>query len=899
MPIPQRPKNFPNKAATKCTEWHQRLTFAVDAGIASTVFVAPMFMGGRGPVGRFVFVLCVAVTAMLWCARQCIGERTAWRKSGAEALLLAGLGLLLLQLIPVPASILSLLSPQISELLPLWSPSAETAVLLGTWNQVSLHPFATQNGLATYVAYATLFLVVFQRFESRHDVERLLRLIAVATCIMAVLGLAQFLLSNGKFLWVFAHVSRDTTDVVKGPFQNQNHFAHLLALGIGPLLWWLASLQSESKGRHARGSRGSRGFRGSGNYLEDPTVQSQALWIALGTVTFAALLTFSRGGVVVTLLAAAMGVGLLSWQRMFSKRALVVVAAIACLVVVSLSIHGYGSLARKLGTFSEAESIDELSHGRWALWSAHFKAIPDFWLLGSGVGTHRDIYPTYLSEHFDVEFTHGESGYFQLLLETGVLGTGLIFVGLVLAGRWATLPLFRSTDRTTVACVAAILPGLLVSVFHSLGDFVWYIPACMTTTVLLLASACYLFRCSLPSSDPTEQPSSIFIPRSAWMATSVVCLLLFTQLAGSLLGPAKAAPSWYEYQRVLKTTDTVIWHETASEDLAAMAANVEATVIASPRDARAHAQLAGLYLQEFDIVQQGSRNPMPLSQIRDAALASQFASRRQLDDWLDLAVGENRQLFDLAYEHALQSVRLCPLQGEAYALLARLAFLEGPDTDRKGLYVQQALLVRPYHSRVHFVAGQESLLAGDVEQAMVHWKNAFHGEREVQDELVRELAAAIPAAELLVAMEPGGRGLEAMFNHYKQAGEVESAKVVATRYTQYLTEKLSTDPKVNKLGTLKRLSNLYEYLESPDKAILLAQEASALAPSDFDVRFRLAHLLIAAGRFEEAQVELQWCARRKPDHAGIRQLLATANRKSLLRQADASTASPSGEPSRQ
>ncbi|MDA1055489.1 MAG: O-antigen ligase family protein [Planctomycetota bacterium] len=909
MPVPQRPNNLKNNANLNDNLWQQRLTTAVDLGIASTVLVAPLFMGGRGPVGRFVFVLCVAVTAMLWCARQCVSERAAWRRSGAEILLLAGLGLLILQLIPLPHAVLSLLSPQVSELLPLWTPHSDIAFQLGTWNQVSLHPMATQSGLATYIAYAMLFLVTLQRLAEMQDVQRLLRLIAVATCVMAILGLAQFLFGNGKFLWVFEHVSRDTSKVVKGPFQNQNHFAHLLALGIGPLLWWLSIKGSDPICRNGR-KRAShkRGPTPFSTQLQNPAVQSQILWIALGTVTFAALLTFSRGGVIATLLAAITGVAFLSWKQMFSRRALAVVSVIACLMVVSLSIHGYEPLARRLATLNGSQPIEEFAHGRWELWNAHLKAIPDFWLLGSGVGTHRDIYPTYLEEHFDVEFTHGESGYLPLVLETGLLGSSLLLVGMYFSFRWALFPFLRSTDRATVACAAAIVPGLIVSVVHSLGDFVWYIPACMTTTVLLLAAACYLFHSTAtPGSSETASETGldsrshrlIYAPRLAWIGTSVACLVTFALATSTLLGPATAAPRWYEYQRLANSTGAANWQPTTPEDLAALATSVEATVHANPSDARAQAQLAGLYLQQFDVAQQHAQNPMPLTQIRDAALASEFSSKQQLDQWLDVAVGENRRFFDAALDHALRSVRLCPLQGEAYALLARLTFLEGPDADRKRLYVQQALRVRPYHSRVQFVAGQDALLAGNVEEAFSHWKKAFHGEREVQDELVRELTGVVPANDLLEALAPDRRGLEALLSHYKRVGEAESAKVVATYYTHYLAEQFRSDPAIDKPGTLKRLSSLHEYLDSPDEAIRLAQEAAILAPADFDVKLRIGRLLVTAGRFKEAQVELQWCARRRPDHAEIRKLLTAANRGSLLRQADASTAPTVPQPLRQ
>lgn len=867
-------------------EWQQRLGMAIDLGIASTVLFAPLFMGGRGPIGRFVFVLCVAVTGALWCVRQCIAKEAVWRKTGAEILLLAGLGFLILQLIPWPSSIISLLSPHVSELLPLWNTSPDSGFRLGIWNQVSLHPMATQSGLATYVAYATLFLVTFQRLEEVRDVQRLLRLLAVSTCFMAVVGLAQFLFGNGKFLWVYEHVSRDTSYAVKGPFQNQNHFAHLLALGIGPLLWWLSSSQSNPR-KH-------RGFTRLGH----STVPAQALWIALGTVTFAALLTFSRGGVIAIVLAAASGVALMAWNKMLSRRALGAVATITVVMLISLSIHGYEPLARKLGTFQESQSISELSRGRWELWNAHLKAIPDFWLLGSGVGTHRDIYPTYLEEHFNVEFTHGESGYFSLALETGVIGAGLFLVGLALAARWSFISLLQNTDRKSVACATAIVPGLIASVIHSLGDFVWYIPACMTTTVLLLAAACRVYHASRSATEDAA-PISIAAPRLAWISVSLACVFAMAFATSHLARPAIAAPKSYEYLRLANSSGLSNMTPTTLDDMVAMKSILEAAVRANENDARTQLQLASLYLQHFDLAQQSAENPMPLTQIRDAALASQFSSRQQLDNWLDLAVGENRHLFDAALEHALQSVRLCPLQGEAYALLARVAFLEGSDANRKRLYVEQALNVRPFHSRVQFVAGQESLFDGDVKEALSLWKKAFHGEHEVQGELIRELTAVIPANDLLEALTPDQQGLDALISHYKKVGDADSAKVVAVYFTHYLVDQSSSNSNLDQVWTLKKLSSLHEYLDSPDEAIRLAQEAERFEPAEFNAKLRLARLLVKAGRFTEAQAELQWCARRQPDHKETRSLLATANRGAISQQADAAIRPQSGQPFRQ
>ena len=193
--------------------------------------------GGAQPVGRLLFVGCACWIAVAWSLHQCFARRAWWTSSRYEWLLLLGFGVVVLQLIPMPGTLLQRLSPAVYQLLPLWSGESVTAQL-GHWRQISLAPAETRGGLVMYLAYAMLFVTVVQRIRSIEDVERLLRWIACASTAMALLGLLQFLVGNGRFLWVYEHPSRNTFDAVKGAFANQNHFAHFLALGLGPLLWW-------------------------------------------------------------------------------------------------------------------------------------------------------------------------------------------------------------------------------------------------------------------------------------------------------------------------------------------------------------------------------------------------------------------------------------------------------------------------------------------------------------------------------------------------------------------------------------------------------------------------------------------------------------------------------------
>ena len=64
----------------------------VDLGILAVVFLAPLFMGGRGPVGKFVLVSLVCLTVVVWAVAQCRLANGQWQRSGVEWLLMAGIG---------------------------------------------------------------------------------------------------------------------------------------------------------------------------------------------------------------------------------------------------------------------------------------------------------------------------------------------------------------------------------------------------------------------------------------------------------------------------------------------------------------------------------------------------------------------------------------------------------------------------------------------------------------------------------------------------------------------------------------------------------------------------------------------------------------------------------------
>ena len=320
------------------------------------------------------------------------------------------------------------------------------------------------------------------------------------------------------------------------------------------------------------------------------------LAIGLGIVAFAGLLTFSRGGVVALVLAAVTCLAALLRAGVAGKKSLLAIAGLVVLVAAALAIHGYEPLARRLGSLGESRSIDELCHGRHALWKAHQAAIPKFPILGTGVGTHREVYPIYMREYFAGEFSHAESGYLHLLLETGFTGLACMLLGIATAVRWSLSHTARAPEasprRQGIRLVPAHcwLPSSPASSIRWVISFGSFPPACRSR-VLLLACVCRLAQLadsvctagtrisrvgsakdggafwskrvrSKPSSARpfsrcgdrlpekcalAEEPN---LPRPAWICLAIGVLAISGVMLWDRVPPGLAAMHWDEYQKV-------------------------------------------------------------------------------------------------------------------------------------------------------------------------------------------------------------------------------------------------------------------------------------------------------------------------------------------------------------
>ena len=849
-----------------------------DAGMLAILVVAPLCMGGRHPLGEFVFVSLVAFLTSLWLMGQCLIDRAKYTCSGVEGLLIAGVVLVGAQLISVPQSLLAIVSPGLADALPLWS-SGPATVAESSWNTISIAPHETMSGLSLFIAYGMLFTVLVQRLRSIDDAERMLKLVAIATLSMAGVGLAQYFFGNGRFLWVYDHPFRDSSSTVMGTFQNRNHFAHFMSLGIGALIWWVwKSCQTTSMPEHRPNQT---------QWNQPPTgaaagqLRISLLFIALGLCGVAVLFSLSRAGIAVFAGASLVCALILGAKSLIGRKAIGAILAVTVLTGIGAILYGTQSLETRFESLIDAGSLQEASSGRRQIWAAVMRGIPEFIGTGSGVGTHRYVYPRYISGDHRAEYSHAENGYLQVLLETGIAGASLLALGILICGIWCLKAFRNSKSERHAACLAAVAAGIAASIAHSVVDFVWYIPACVSMTIFLLAIA---WRLNQPGND-TLTDRGIVLPRFAWCGAAIVFsgvayLMLVTHSDAAL-----ANSHWDSFHR-LSLAEADLEFGDSEETLDLRIEHLEKLLSIDAANPRAHLNLASLLRLKFDAEQSKSGIPMPLAQIRDAANTSPFETREALDLWLGKILSDRRDYLDRSLAHARQAVVLCPMQGEAYIFMAELNFLRESNRENELALIDQALKTRPEAPPVLVTAGREALLAGDNEVGLTHFKKVFTLGGQYQWLVIQALGRQ-DADFFFEQFSFDDTALTSLRNHYAGLGNHEQSQIVGTKLAKDLVEQATSETGVAAALTWSRAQDAFTFLKDERNALQAARNAVAANPHEYALRKNLVNLLVAQKKFDEAVPLLEWCLKQYPDNSTLKETLFQA--RSQIQQASFTT----------
>ena len=434
-------------------------------------------------------------------------RRTTTKRSPLLTLLAIATGLTVLQLLPMPAVIASLISSGKAELVAdnarAWGEPAPAAVM------ASYDPPATLVELAKLCGYAALAFAAVRLSAQRRTRLGLAKIAVGAATAVALVSLFHRAVGATHLYGIF---EAPVAEPLLSPLINNNHLASLTAMAV-PLALGLAVA--------------SAGVTRTAGIL--------AALICAATT----LLTVSRGGavglcagvvVVVVVLVVQRRSGAAHDGRRASASVVIPGIAIAVCAVALLAVFTATEVANEIA----ATRFDELSQPRskFQIWGRAAAMLTENRWLGTGRGAFEPAF-TRWAEVGDMTYSHAEDSYVQAAVDWGVPGAGALAIAavlLVLAAlrRWSNGPL-----------EAGALGTLGALAVHDIADFSLEMPPIAMMAILAFA----ILVPARVGTDPTgDGRTKALAPRTLWLRSGLVAAALAVlALAASGLGRSARA----------------------------------------------------------------------------------------------------------------------------------------------------------------------------------------------------------------------------------------------------------------------------------------------------------------------------------------------------------------------
>jgi len=161
------------------------------------------------------------------------------------------------------------------------------------------------------------------------------------------------------------------------------------------------------------------------------------------------------------------------------------------MVVLAFGISGWIGFSDSLLERFDQTTLEAKRTNRLGHWQETWPAVSDMGLLGSGLGSYKDVHRLYRTTHETTIFSHAESQYFQTLVEMGWPGLVLLLVCWGLVYYYSAFGLWRGRSPVTIAVSTAGI-FLCVSVMvASAFDFGLYQSANMIGMAVVTGALAY------------------------------------------------------------------------------------------------------------------------------------------------------------------------------------------------------------------------------------------------------------------------------------------------------------------------------------------------------------------------------------------------------------------------
>ena len=467
------------------------------------------------------------------------------------------LGLMSLQLLPLPASFVKFISPGAYEVYsPILSLSGDS-----DWISLSVDKRATLHEMLRVGTCCLMYILTVQLLSYPDKLRSATNIVVFLAAAIAFLAIVQNVSSPDKIYWM-RRVPENAQPF--GPWVNPNQFAGYIEL-LCPLAFALFLFyKPRVSGYESLREKFVSFFTVPGIHFH--------FFLGFGMVlmVLSVFVSLCRGGILSVIVAGVVFILLVKWK--FPGRGKTTFLFISVCILLATSWFGWDIILSEFNQGFDQEG--NLSDGRLTLWSDTFEIIKNFPAFGAGFGSFLYIYPLYKTIGDSLIYDHAHNDYLELLTDGGVIGITLVawFVLAVLFHGWKLVRVRR--DRYAVLVGIGCISGIIALLAHSITDFNMHNSAVAYYFFFLcgLLVASVNIRFSHYSSSSLLKPQS---RRFTFLLTLFGCFLVSL----TLLTQWGAYSAWFKYTPV---ANIYINKQLSKKYLLKIADNMEKAVFWDP-----------------------------------------------------------------------------------------------------------------------------------------------------------------------------------------------------------------------------------------------------------------------------------------------------------------------------
>jgi len=424
------------------------------------LIIAPLAFGSVETWALLILEVLIILSAVSYSIFVVKEKKTFYSVPGLIPLIIL-CEFILIQIIPLPQSLVKIVSPSSWELY-----KNTVGIFKDTpFMTISINKSATISEFIRFSVCTIFYVISVQIFSDRNNIRNGIKTISIFGFILAFSSICQLFLRKDYALW-FRYIPDNS--MIVGPYVCHNHYAGLMEM-IFPLS---AILYLYSKPRFIYGSFRERivDSIGSAQMMRSLKYAFFALTIAVSI-----FLSLSRGGIIGFVFGATVLFSFLKHYSNENKSNLIRPIFFVTIVALIITWFGWEDISNR---FTDIKyEVEGLSYSRLSIWKDCLPLLKDFFISGSGFGTFRWIFPAYQSFYGDRIIDHAHNDYFEFMSNGGIISVMLI--GVFLFSMIATGFRFLAVrkDRYPIMVSAAAFSGLISIFLHSVFDFNMQIPA--------------------------------------------------------------------------------------------------------------------------------------------------------------------------------------------------------------------------------------------------------------------------------------------------------------------------------------------------------------------------------------------------------------------------------------